>query len=422
MGKRKHADAATEGKDKKYTKIKLANVSGETPVLATFPGITPARDIEFTPYKRNYETSEEKANQRVLVADADKVVFQGTNFGASGPHNLNCSYYVGVYSKSKNEVQVVPARLVAMRRHVKASETERVSASKSKLQQRQALGLAFGSRRVKTELRNNERNAVDANKIEDQVTDAMASVERNVASMPTSEQLRKEVAANLPIPVHNVDATTLEEAYDLNSIVTSDELNAIPIKDVFKVTSMEEMQAWLPFGFSKFINNKLYSLISATGKKDRHLARLLVYVSYLMAYYCKVKRNDLTDHERLSKVLKHPPALIIEGLTNRYADGCVLISVFSRSPQMADKILCYMMVLCLMLQDFKVYPDLLATDLSLKASHVTNILRSLGCKIDVCNAEDIIRAGFDPKSKAKKATLVVPLKFPEIKKGGGSRR
>ncbi|KAI8071820.1 RNA polymerase I associated factor, A49-like protein [Gongronella butleri] len=418
MGKRKHDESASTDKEQKLTKIKLAKVpvSTEAPVLATFPGITPARDIAFTPYKRNYDTSVEKANERVLVAEADKVVFQGANFGAQGPRNLNCTYYVGVYSKSKNEVQVTPARVVAMRRLVKAADSDHKAATKTKLAQRQALGLSFGSRRVKSELRNNERNAVDVGKMEEQVAEAVASVERSVANLPSAATLSKEIAANMPIPKYNLDATTLDAAYDLDSIVTADELNAIPIKDLFKVTSMEEMQQWLPFGYSKFVNNKLYPLITASGKKDRHLARLLVYVSYLMAYRSKVRPHDLNDMERLSKALKYPPAVLLEGLTNRYTVDNV------RTPQMGDKILCYMMVLCLMLQDYKAFPDVLGSDLSLKASHVTNILRSLGCRIEPAVAEDIVKAGLDPKSKAKRAVLVVPLKFPEQKKKAAARR
>jgi DNA-directed RNA polymerase I subunit RPA49 len=88
---------------------------------------------------------------------------------------------------------------------------------------------------------------------------------------------------------------------------------------------------------------------------------------------------------------------------------------------MADKILFYIMVLTLMLSDYKVFPEAIARDLSLKASKAQTLLRNLGCKMEKATAEEANIAGVDPKANLKKAVLVVPLTFPELSKGGKAK-
>lgn len=84
---------------------------------------------------------------------------------------------------------------------------------------------------------------------------------------------------------------------------------------------------------------------------------------------------------------------------------------------MADKLLCYILTLYLMLSDYQLFPDVIAKELSLKSSKVQTILRNLGCKLDKTSAEEANIHGLDPRSNAKKATLVVPLTFPELSRG-----
>ncbi|KAI8093094.1 RNA polymerase I associated factor, A49-like protein [Halteromyces radiatus] len=415
MGKRKHSE--TEGKsDKKLTTISLANVSkeSETPILATFPGTVPPAETPFTPYKRNYQTSTEKANERVLIGETEKVIFTGSNFGEDSPRDLHCNYYIGVYSKKNQEVTVTPAKVLSMRRKVKAlaSHDADVIHNKSFKLQRADLGMTFGTAKAKQQLRDEERNMVKTETMLDELADVQREVGIATASLPTQSSLRQQVKSSLPLPSFNMDADSPETAYDLDSIVTQDELNSIDIKDLLKQDTLESVQNWLPYSRSNIINTKIMQIINSTGKKDRHRARLLVYLSYLMAYNSKVKRNDLLNRERLQDALKNPPSIILQGLTDRYTENSL------RTPIMADKILFYILVLSLMVSDYTVYPDIIANELSLKSSKAQTLLRNLGCKIERTTVEDAKMAGLDPKTANKKAVLVVPLTFPELSKGG----
>ncbi|SAM01306.1 hypothetical protein [Absidia glauca] len=417
MGKRKHSE--TEDKSSKFTSIVSANIPErtESPILATFPGTQPSSETTFTPFKRNYETSAAKADERVVIGETDKVLFTGSNFGEDSPRGLHCKYYLGVYSKKNQQVTVTPARVLSMRRSVKAltnANNEAINNKSFKLQ-RANLGMAFGTAKAIKQLRDEERNKVDAEEMLDELSDVQRQVGVNTVNLPSQASLREQVKSSLPLPSFDINADSPENAYDLNSVVTPDELNSIDVKELLKEDSLEGVQNLLPFSRSNFINTKIMQIINSTGKKDRHRLRLLVYLSYLMAYHSRVRRGDLANRERLLSALNNPPAIIVQGLTDRFTENS------HRTPIMADKILFYIMVLTLMLSDFKVFPEAIARDLSLKASKAQTLLRNLGCKMEKATAEEANIAGVDPKANLKKAVLVVPLTFPELSKGGKAK-
>ncbi|KAI8342761.1 RNA polymerase I associated factor, A49-like protein [Chlamydoabsidia padenii] len=418
MGKRKHSE--TEGSTSKFTTITSANVAEQTeaPVLATFPGTRPSSETAFTPFKRNYETSTAKSDERVLIGETEKVIFTGANFGEDSPRGLHCKYYLGVYSKKEQKVTVAPARVLSMRRTVKALSNGTADAlhNKSFKLQRTNLGMTFGTAKAKKQLKDEERNVVSAQDMLDELSDVQHQVGINTANLPSQASLRDQVKSGLPLPTFDIHADSPEGVYDLNSIVTPEELNSIDVKDILKEDTLEGVQNILPFTRSNFINTKIMQIIKSTGKKDRHRLRLLVYLSYLMAYHSRVGKGDLTKRERLQSALKNPPAIIVQGLTDRYTENS------HRTPTMADKILLYTMVVALILSDFKVFPDLIAKDLSIKSSRAQTLLRNLGCKMEKATAEEANIAGADPKGNLKKAVLVVPLTFPELSKGGKAKK
>lgn len=81
---------------------------------------------------------------------------------------------------------------------------------------------------------------------------------------------------------------------------------------------------------------------------------------------------------------------------------------------MADKILLYMFTLILSVSGYGVVIDDLGKDLLLKPTKLASLFKSLGCKVEKANAEECREAR---NKSAKKATLVVPLKFPDVRTG-----
>lgn len=269
-------------------------------------------------------------------------------------------YLVGVYSKKDKTVTFTPAPVVRLRRTVKALQTLDSDArtGKSYAEARRALGMAFGTAKAQKALKDEERNVVRGEAVEDALQDLHQAIGQT--SMPTTDEIKQEMKSSLPIPAHNLEAETPEEAYDISSVVTDDELQKILVKDLLNQSKPEDIKGYLPFRSSKFVNDRVIRIVKASGKKDRNKLRMLIYIAYLMAYLIKCPARDVKNRRKVETALGNPSSLIIDKLTERYTDQGV------RTSTMTDKILCYLMVLCLSVNNYIVYPEILAKDLSLR--------------------------------------------------------
>ena len=79
------------------------------------------------------------------------------------------------------------------------------------------------------------------------------------------------------------------------------------------------------------------------------------------------------------------------------------------SSRMKDKLLSYILVLCLILNEYSFGITQIATDLKESQTKISAVARELGCKIGALKGEGDVK-GF------KTASLTVPLKFPEQRK------
>lgn len=273
-----------------------------------------------------------------------------------------CRYLVGVYSKKEKTVTLTPAPVVRLRRTVKALQTLDSDArtDKNYAEARKALGMAFGTAKAQKQLKDEERNVVKGEAVEEALQDLHSAIGKT--AMPTTEEIKTEMKKALPIPAHNVEAETPEEAYDISSVVTDDELQKIFVKDLLNQIKVEDIKNSLPFRTSRFVNDRVIRLVKSNGKKDRNRLRILVYISYMMAYLIKCSARDVKNRRKVETALGNPSAVIVDKLTERYTDQGV------RTSAMTDKILCYLMVLCLSVNNYTVYPEILAKDLSVRPS------------------------------------------------------
>ncbi|KAI8987878.1 RNA polymerase I associated factor, A49-like protein [Mycotypha africana] len=410
MGKRKNSEEHSSSKRPVKVEIveKLNDV--ETPYLATFPGIKPPSDVIFTAYK-SPNASIKKAQNRFISGETDKVTFSASNYGPDSLRNMQCKYIVGVYSKKENTLNITNAPVMKMNRTIKALSSQNSSSSTIARGQvaRAALGLAFGTAKAKQQLKSDERNLVKGEDIMEEMDDLHAEIGKATANIPKKEEMRKDLENALPVPSYNINADSPEEVYDLKSIVTDEELNTMNYKELLKQTSLDDVKKLLAFHESKFVNDRLMAILGSSGKKDRKRVRVLMYINLLMAYYVRVRPGDLKNRRKVEAALKSPSSIVLDGLTERYTEAN------HRTALMNDKILLYMFTLILSISGYSVLIDDIGKDLFLKPSKVVTLFKSLGCKIDKASAEEIRQTN---NKAAKKATLIVPLKFPEVRTGG----
>ncbi|KAI8885259.1 RNA polymerase I associated factor, A49-like protein [Backusella circina FSU 941] len=407
MGKRKDTSSGNDGR---YVKVNIVEIAkNEQPFLATFPGTKPTEDMKFTQYRSSdANASIKKANQAVVVGETDKVSFAGANFGDEAVPNTYCKYLVGIYSKKNNSLEVTNAPIIRMTREVKALANKSQDPNTIARGQvaRAALGLAFGTAKAKQQLKSDERNLVTGEHLVNEMDNLHTEIDRATVNIPKQEKLRDAIKSDLPVPKFDIEASSPDEVYDVTSIVTDEELNTMNAKDLLKETSLQGIKTHLAYHDSKFTNTRLMAILASPGKKDRVRVRTLMYINLLMGYYIRVRNSDLGNRRKVEAALKSPSSVVLDGLAERYTEGN------RRTPIMDDKILLYMFALVLRVSNYSIVLDELAKDLLLKPSKIAQLFRSLGCKVDKANAEEIREAG---NKMAKKATLVVPLKFPDVR-------
>jgi DNA-directed RNA polymerase I subunit RPA49 len=232
-------------------------------------------------------------------------------------------YIVGVYSKKDNSLSITNAPIMKMNRTVKALESDLNSASTIARGQiaRTALGLAFGTAKAKQQLKSDERNLVKGDDLMEEMDSLHTEISKATVNIPKKEEMKKSMEMALPIPGHNMEAESPDEVYDIPSIVTDEELNTMPYKELLKETSLEGVKGFLAYHDSKFINDRLMSILGTSGKKDRIRVRKLMYINLLMGYYLRVRASDLKNRRKVEAALKTPSSIVLDGLAERYTEA-----------------------------------------------------------------------------------------------------
>lgn len=151
------------------------------------------------------------------------------------------SHYVAIYDPATSSVQVLPAHPLTLRTTLR-SETQEVAAddaARTFAQQREDLGLAFGTKKAQKALRSRYENAITSGADKEKVAGNLDAVESAVmdsvkdasAAMPEKQDLQNEILASKPIPRPNLQAQSVEEAYPLSTLVPSGEMRALAVKD-----------------------------------------------------------------------------------------------------------------------------------------------------------------------------------------------
>jgi len=406
MTKRKHSEGSSEHPQYKVADDKT-DASG--PALVTFPGTQPADDTLFDSHKHR-SSSDAKRKQRIIAGETEKIEFVGKNFGSDSSTDLPCRYVVAVYDNKDNSVTLQEAPVINMHRTVKALKgmKNQITAHNSFLEAKNALGDTFGTKKARQQIKSMERNEVKAESLaQDVVSTMQQEIDVAAQAVPTIAEIQKDQENERPVPPYDATATAPADIYNLEDIISPEELNVVPIKDILKITNLKELQEQLPYTLSEFVNSRILSIVTSKGKVDRKQVRILVYISYLMAYY-QMRPMMAGKRDQINTTLYNPPAAIVDRMLERYTSNG------RRTPMMADKLVCYMMLLCLMVNNYTVIPETLASDLSLKPTKTVNLLKNVGCKVEYLTSVQAQEFGF--KGKVRRASLIAPVTFPIARK------
>lgn len=230
---------------------------------------------------------------------------------------------------------------------------------------RAALGRQFGTKKAQKALLSREMNKIDISDMHGAVTTSIISqVEENTKDMPTSAQLGTQLLETRPIPKANKDAARPEDVYDLDDIISAEEWNVLWVRDWEKGEVVGTK--------STYVASRVAKLAADEGAKGRvRRLKVLRYVGHLIDFYLfQVRgRGRLPAMDRAKKALGIDQVLV-EAFYGRFGEKTVSgeggSDRWSVSPGLANKVLYYLAVLCLMVDFWEVDLFELKADLGLQ--------------------------------------------------------
>ncbi|KAJ2850077.1 DNA-directed RNA polymerase I subunit rpa49 [Coemansia brasiliensis] len=388
------------------------------PVLATFSAAIPPSASSFTTYRRT-----DKRDDCIVVSENDKIEFVGKSFDDDQPLVRGCSYLLGVYDAQTNSVTFRQAPLVRVDSTIKALKgAQGVSdrdISDRIMQAHTELGVAFGSKKRRAQIRADERNRINMEGVKEDMKTIGASIEIRTSSMPTKQELTDAQDSARPVPRYNAEAKVPAEIYDMEDVLPKSVAAFIDISPLLASPSdLDVYREKVPIR-SGFVKSKLSYLLNQP-KPDILQIRRALYLSYLIKM-ATMGNKQLADRNACVQSLCCSPEMA-DALFSKFAE-CVAGSVnpdgspvYRKTTAMENKLICYIAVLMLSLNGWVAYPSELAGDLGIQGKKAEKYLASVGCKLEAVSAAEIAARTSNKRSvsrSGKKAVLKAPIQFPK---------
>lgn len=130
-----------------------------------FPSVKPNKKTSFTVFSRDPGSSQDLSKQQTLVAgETEDVEYFSTNRDRQAGEGRDCNYVAGVYDPETNSVHLAPVPLYLLAHRVKRMRVDPTAATPATTlwkAKRNDLGETFGTRKAKSQIREEERNKVD---------------------------------------------------------------------------------------------------------------------------------------------------------------------------------------------------------------------------------------------------------------------
>ncbi|CAG8567510.1 827_t:CDS:2 [Paraglomus occultum] len=197
-------------------------------------------------------------------------------------------------------------------------------------------------------------------------------------------------------PPHNKDATTPADVYKLQDVVP--DLDNVAVVPLFNLPYMKS------------------HLSSAIAANDVQKIKIILYLAYLIAFYRMGEEGQIGSRNFVEKKLKTASKSLIASLYNNFSEtpaGVRTRAMFTK--RASSKLLSYICVVCLIIDDFKVEFGQLVTDLQLQKIKLTRFFKNVGCTIEaLTKAErEMLGVSYRYAAEHKFAILRIPFTIPE---------
>ncbi|KAL7411735.1 RNA polymerase I associated factor, A49-like protein [Mrakia frigida] len=433
--KRKSTASSSSSSKKVQVSFDPSASSSSGPLLANFPSIQAPTNVPFKLY-RDRKTDESKPFEEqltLLAGETNGVEFFSTNRDnepdvGEPVGGYPCRYLLGVHDPSTNTLTLAPTPAYLLSHSVKRLKDLKPmenpdEENANRIEARNKLGEAFGTKKSKSRIKTAERNKIDTAGMEGMRNQLEESILVAGKDLPSQETIKQVADDARPIPPPNMAAETPSEAYSLASIISPAVTASLKpfIKELLEAEEDKDRITMLPFKHSEWVKRRVRNLCTME-KPSKEKMRILVYISAIRMF--QKSRNAFGDATELAaKMGGRMPKPLIDSLLAHFTETPRGTTKPLMTPFTETKLYSYMFVLCLMVDNFVVDLNDLAKELNMEPTKARAIFVSLGCKIDTPNAEERDRLGlnFAEAKATKKAILKVPLEFKGPSRGAPKR-
>lgn len=339
---------------------------------------------------------------------------------------------IGLKRKNSDTITFQEAPLYVMNRQIRSlahKSTELDDADMAdRMRARNALGETFGTKKAKKAIKEAERNQVDVEAMANVAGYIQQDIAENTDILPTRENIKAEADAQRPLPPYDQSGGSLEEVYKISSLISDPEFNSCKVDKLLTAKDASAIAQLLPSGDSvNYIIERLVALKTVKGNKSsRTKVRLLLYMSYLFAFRTLGRQSRSKVQERTGA-----PPVIVDGLFSKFTETARGSTKSSMTPFTQAKLLNYILVLTLHVDDNSVDPSQIAKELSMPVQKINESFKSLGCQLVALNLAEREKVNVlnnqrgeesqDASKSARRATLKIPLEFPQVRRGKAKR-
>lgn len=336
----------------------------------------------------------EQRTRRVIVSRSSTLQYVGGNYGA-GYVTTNALLQHLLAVEDGGRVQLYPAELIVLAPYFRPEPTKERQTADTNRAQMDALAAAFGSTRRRRAVESRQRLRVDESNLQLSARATVAEIQESALSESVDES-----AALDTIPPQNRDATIPQEVYRVEDLFSAEEHPYLDqLAEPLLAADHERLAQWrADAAYPEYVLQRVQRL-SADPRNRLLEARLLVYY-HLLVQVSRLRYSDLKRKDPLPNVEQPTKRKLLDTFTlvGKGERGTVTRTFPYR---LKDKVLAYLLVVALVLEDYKL--DLAAVQPDGKASlqRLVTVGQALGCRVGSCRG-----------SRGKYLELGLPLQEP----------
>lgn len=402
--------------------VTFVDENGLHPIAVSAPGLS-TPEFVFKTYSKAL-SSRNASNGTPKPATHDLLLHSSAHpkldyTARTSPTTSHQTHYVAIFDPESKQLHITTAYNATLRSTLR-SETEELHQAehhRTFAQQREQLGLEFGTKKAKKAIASKTENAItprkDGKRGRNDVQDAVFSGMKD-EDLPSKQDEQDASLAAKPIPRPNLQAEAVDEVYPLSTLIPESDMRLLPAKDWQDAIAANE-EVNFSYRFPAFRLRK-------DGNKDDVLKlKALRYMLLLLEFHAALSPakggagKKVPKKEILQKKLSDWPEALIDSVRRRFAadNG-------SELPKWnLDKLYSHMAALSLYIDGWVTEMSNLKEDLRMENKALGQYYLELGCKVAAPSEKERQLYGLQ-KAQAKAtrvARLKLPLEFPKVSRG-----